>query len=387
MYEPGRRFTLWRALRKAARESGKPVWRLLSEHWRLKRAGRRLLLTEYLAFGLYRRGARPEAFIGVIEGAILALAINYRKNRRALVHDKLLFDAMLRGLGYPVPHLQAVIGAVGQQGAFAALRGPGQVRAFLESDARYPLFIKPAKGQNSLGAVAIDRLDHGAGDIVLLGEDREPVAQFTERLCQQRDGPLLVQSYIDQHPDLTRMTGPTIGCIRVISFLERGTPKILRAFWKIPLGNTVADNLWRGNMIAAVNETTGRIGTVRAGTMPGARTLTHHPLTGASLSGVELPYWPEVRSVCESAAHLMRGMPLIGWDVAISREGPVLIEANSVPSAELTQYPEQRGFLVGDLLARIEAELARLKTDEVRDAKEKRRRIRTLLMKRILPGF
>ena len=387
MYEPGRRFTLWRALRKAARESGKSVWQILCEHWALKRTGRRLMLTEFLAFGLYRRGSRPEDFIGVIEGAVLALAINYRKNRRALVHDKLLFDAMLRGLGYPVPRLQAVIGNLGQGGGFEVMRGPEQLACFLKDRAEYPLFIKPARGQNSLGAVAVDRFDHGTGEVILSADKRVPVDEFARRLCKGRDGPLLVQSFIDQHPDVTHTAGPAIGCVRIITFLENGAPEILRAFWKIPTGGALADNLWRGNMIASVDENTGEVGVVRAGVTPDAPHVTHHPDTRAELPGMILPHWRDVRRLCESAAHLMRGMPLVGWDVAIGPDGPVLVEANSVPSAELTQYPDQRGFLVGDLLTRFEAELARLKTDEVRDAVEKRRRVRALLMKRVLPGF
>ena len=346
-----------------------------------------MLLTEFLAFGLYRRGARPEDFVGVIEGAVLALAINYRKNRRALVHDKLLFDAMLRGLGYPVPHLQAVIGGLGQGGGFAVLRGPAQVKSFLTRDAAYPLFIKPAKGQNSLGAVAIDRFDRTCGEVVLSDEERGALDDMVQRLCTGRDGPLLVQSFIDQHQEITSLIGPAIGCVRVITFLENGQPTILRAFWKIPTGGAIADNLWRGNLIASIDEMTGKIGAVRAHAGLDAPVVSHHPDTGAFLKDVVMPFWDQVRHLCCDAALLMRGMPLVGWDVAIGRDGPVMVEANSVPSAELTQYPDQRGFLVGDLLSRIEAELARLKTDEVRNAQEKRNRVRALLVKRILPGF
>lgn len=387
MYEPGQRFSVFAALRKAARESGRSRWAMLREFWRLRRAGRRLLLSEYLAFGLWRRGARPEDFVGVIEGAVLSLAINYRKNRRALVQDKLLFDAMMRGLGFPVPELQAVVCRGAQGGGFHSLWSDASIQRFMQHDARYPLFVKPARGQNSQDAMAIEELDRETGELILFGGARERLEDFSARIRSDCNGALLIQRFVDQDPAVTAMTGRAVGTVRVITFLEGDRAHVLRVFWKVPVGGAIADNLWRGNLIASVDEETGVIGTVRTHTGFDAPVLTHHPETGAALTGAALPDWETLTRLCRHAAMVMRGMPLVGWDVALGRDGPMIVEANSVPSPELTQYPDQRGFLIGDLLGRLEAELARLKGDQVREARVTRRRVRKMLADKIFQGF
>lgn len=382
---PPRPVGLIGALRRAARASGRSMPGIVGDWLRLRRRGRRLLLNEYLDFGLYRPGTDPENFVGVIEGAILALAVNFRKNRRVLVHDKLLFDAMLRGLGYPVPELQALISRHERAGDFASLQTPEQIAAFLRGAARYPLFLKPARGQNSRGAVAIDRRD--GDDLILKDGTRQDIASFVGGLRKSHGGAVLIQTHITQHETVRRIVGHTVATVRVITFLEDDRPDVLRAFWKVPVGGAVADNLCRGNLIGTVDVASGRLGPVRSHAGFEAVQVLTHPGTGAPLVDVVLPDWPEVLRLARQCAVLMRGMPLVGWDIALGPDGPLVVEANSVPSVELTQYPDQRGFLTGDLLNRFERELARLKTTEIRDARAQRRRVRDLLAKRILQGF
>lgn len=70
---------------------------------------------------------------------------------------------------------------------------------------------------------------------------------------------------------------------------------------------------------------------------PKEKSYTIHPATGTHLIGFELPQIQEVKDlVCESAKILPQSR-YIGWDVAITPSGPVLVEGNSFPSVELYQ--------------------------------------------------
>ena len=40
------------------------------------------------------------------------------------------------------------------------------------------------------------------------------------------------------------------------------------------------------------------------------------------------------------AAVRLPGIGYVGWDIAISEEGPLVIEANDFPSHDLLQFPE-----------------------------------------------
>jgi len=58
-------------------------------------------------------------------------------------------------------------------------------------------------------------------------------------------------------------------------------------------------------------------------------TIRAHPDTGAQISGKYIPEMDSVRQiVLEAHARLCPGVPLVGWDVAMTTEGICLLEAN-----------------------------------------------------------
>jgi hypothetical protein len=55
------------------------------------------------------------------------------------------------------------------------------------------------------------------------------------------------------------------------------------------------------------------------------------------IPGHPLPCWPEAVALAERALDAARRVPLIGWDVAITDDGPVLIEANAASTPDIAQ--------------------------------------------------
>ena len=63
-----------------------------------------------------------------------------------------------------------------------------------------------------------------------------------------------------------------------------------------------------------------------------------HPVTGAAFRGVQLRYWEETIAMLRRAVPLASKISNIGWDVTMTEEGPVLIEANTIPGFTTAQY-------------------------------------------------
>ncbi len=70
---------------------------------------------------------------------------------------------------------------------------------------------------------------------------------------------------------------------------------------------------------------------------PREKSFTRHPATGMDLLGFKLPQIDRVKDLVKNSALVLPESRYIGWDVAITPEGPVLVEGNSIPSVELFQ--------------------------------------------------
>jgi hypothetical protein len=77
--------------------------------------------------------------------------------------------------------------------------------------------------------------------------------------------------------------------------------------------------------------------------------LDAHPDTGAAITGRVLPLWDEVLALAAQAHRAFADRTVIGWDIAITADGPVLIEGNSGPDVDLLQRPMRRGLGCGRL--------------------------------------
>jgi hypothetical protein len=85
-----------------------------------------------------------------------------------------------------------------------------------------------------------------------------------------------------------------------------------------------------------------------------------HPTTGVRFDGFQLPCFEEAKQMALSACLMSDKILVIGWDVALSENGPVVIEANRWPGFDLVQVLDDRGRMdiVRDILARVKGEKA-----------------------------
>ena len=107
------------------------------------------------------------------------------------------------------------------------------------------------------------------------------------------------------------------------------------------------DNVDAGGMAARVNLDTGVIDTVAADKQ--GHEYARHPLTDAAITGFRLPYFEEAKAMCLEAMRVIPQVRFVAWDVAITPQGPTLIEGNSFPSHAVPQfaahYPDGIGIL------------------------------------------
>ena len=154
--------------------------------------------------------------------------------------------------------------------------------------------------------------------------------------CLQ-NGQFLVEQLVIQHEDYARIYPLSVNTLRLVTMTKPGgQPAIV--FSCIRLGNNGrrVDNLNSGGMAALVDLEKGCIST------PGAdkdgKLYSEHPTTGVTLKGAPLAYTREAAQLVKEAALRISELGYVGWDVAVTPDGPILIEANHFPGNDIYQF-------------------------------------------------
>ena len=150
-----------------------------------------------------------------------------------------------------------------------------------------------------------------------------------------------------ESPEAMReLVGDRLSSVRIMVRLKESGPEVFRPVWKIPVGDNVADNVWRdGNLLAAINPGTGRAERVIIGFGPEEEEVETHPDSGAKLQGTVIPDWHAMAKLCLEAAPHFPGLRLQAWDVASTSQGPLILEINGAGDLAMTQRAEGRGVL------------------------------------------
>ena len=146
----------------------------------------------------------------------------------------------------------------------------------------------------------------------------------------------VVEEVVVQHAILDQIHPFSVNTLRIMTILVDGVPYIPCVYLRIGNGKHV-DNLNSGGWGAVVDTKTGIIPMVAVD--KDGNVAERHPLTGAMIKGVQLPFFEESKEMCRQASHVVEGINIVGWDISVTKDGPLLIEGNPFPGNDLTQLP------------------------------------------------
>lgn len=146
----------------------------------------------------------------------------------------------------------------------------------------------------------------------------------------------IIEEWISQHTILSNVYPEAVNCIRIISVYVNHKTHFLAGGVTWGNGKRIA-NASASGFVSPVNFETGVL------EKPGADFYGHvyevHPITGVNILGLKLPYWKDTLEMLEKASTVVPQVGYIGWDIAITPEGPVIIEGNTTPGYKYYQIP------------------------------------------------
>ena len=336
-------------LRHAQSRSGRSPLELVREYFRLNRGPGKLTLQEYVQFGVYdtnRYGPEDQArfLTNRLHWPITRICCDM--TWQATTEDKWLCSHILAGTGIRVPETLAVIDTTERHyPGTRKITTAAEFRDFARSEENAPFFGKVNREICSFGAFLAEGSDEKA--IRLKGHDPLSHEAFMERFVDET--PYLLQRLERNHGFFDDFSD-SLATIRVCILVDETEIRIPFAVLKLPSRDNIADSFWRpGNLACKVDVGTGEILVARSKDTLGTTDYTTHPETGAPLVGKVVPTWEGVLDLARRCAPIFRPLRYQSMDIAVTSEGPVLIEINTGGGFDLPQLASGEGFLTDEV--------------------------------------
>lgn len=145
---------------------------------------------------------------------------------------------------------------------------------------------------------------------------------------------VLVEEYVLQHSKMNELFPYSVNTLRIVSAYKNGKTAILFRAIRIGNGKNVVDNFNHGGMYSVVNEK----GIIEKPAIDKNGVIyTEHPVTKTEIVGFQIPYFKEAIAMVKEAAKVVPEVGLVGFDIAITEKGPVMIEGNQLPGYDIYQ--------------------------------------------------
>ena len=154
----------------------------------------------------------------------------------------------------------------------------------------------------------------------------------------------LAEDFILQHEAINKLSPSGLNTVRMMTMInEAGGVDVLGARMRITV-NSHVDNLASGNIACSIDLETGRIDGKGVYSDITKESVTHHPITGVELIGFQIPMWADIMETTKKIALFRPENRGVGWDVALTENGPDFIEGNHNWCKILWQLPVGKGL-------------------------------------------
>ncbi len=154
----------------------------------------------------------------------------------------------------------------------------------------------------------------------------------------------ILEEWINQHDELSKIYPKAVNCLRIIT-VRSNKMHILTGGITFALNDEIANGCCP-SIIAPVNMKTGIIDKPAA--TFGSKLYEKHPTTGAQIYGIKVPFWDDIIEMLDKITSRCSGCGYVGWDIAITPTGPIIIEGNTTPGYQYYQIPAHHPNGIGN---------------------------------------
>ena len=190
------------------------------------------------------------------------------------------------------------------------------------------IFIKPIDGLEGDGCQILNYTE---------GKDYRPVF---DSITKNR---YIIEEKIIQHSSLV-FNNKSVNTIRIYTVYDKSQCKAfcISATLRVGVGDCIVDNSHSGGIAYEIDLETGIIDSKGWG--HDYSDVLFHPGNTTPMLGFKIPFWECVLDICIKAAQMIPNVLFIGWDVAITENGPILVEGNHTPDLDIMEFVGHYGY-------------------------------------------
>ena len=153
--------------------------------------------------------------------------------------------------------------------------------------------------------------------------------------------PLLIEECLENHKEIKRLAGNCLSTVRMPVIRSKGKAHIFQSCIRIGRQGSVVDNIGAGGLVALIDINSGVI--VTRAFDKNNKSYLRHPETDVLIPGFQIPMWNEALDLAKKLSSVVPDMRYVGWDIALTDRGWVMIEGNPRGEFYFLQYPDKQG--------------------------------------------
>ncbi len=193
----------------------------------------------------------------------------------------------------------------------------------IEGISSYPMqsIVKNTMG---FGGKDIFKLKVEKGEI-FINDKKSSIEELKNKMPERA----VIQELLEQHNDLKRLHPESLNTSRMITVNTGSEIHVIATFLRIGVGNSIVDNLAQGNIYIPIDMETGKLSKMGYSHKEPLFFFTH-PQTGVVFDGYQIPFFKEGMEAVKKLHSQLPYFFVLGWDVAFTPNGPIIIETNNI---------------------------------------------------------
>ncbi len=163
--------------------------------------------------------------------------------------------------------------------------------------------------------------------------------QQIEAVYRNGEARFVLEELVVQCAEMARLHPESVNTVRFPTFRLDNRVHVFPPYLRMGQGSSFVDNAGSGGVFGLVDLETGR---VYAACDEMGNTYKVHPDTKEAIIGFKVPRWEEALTMAKELITVIPSVRWVGWDLALTDEGWVLIEGNE-RAQFVFQIPSKKG--------------------------------------------